>query len=81
MLVSYITKLGPVDVTSDVTPQVEVSSGLEWYYVRSAWHFICLFFRITFHQMYSLLKVSRGESSTTLGPVDLSSHVPPNRAT
>ena len=36
MVVSYITKLDPVDVTSDVTPQVEVSSGLEGYYVRSA---------------------------------------------
>ena len=35
MVVSYITKLGPVDVNSDVNHQEEISSGLEWYYVRS----------------------------------------------
>ena len=31
MVVSYGTKLGPVDLNSDVTPQVEASSGQEWY--------------------------------------------------
>ena len=35
MVESYGTKLGPVDLSPDVTTQVEASSGQEWYYVRS----------------------------------------------
>ena len=60
MVVSYGTKLGPVDMSSDVTTQVETFSGQKWYYVRSAWHFVSLWVRLISGQMYPPVEVSSG---------------------
>ena len=45
------TKLGLVDLSS-VVPPVEASSGQEQYYIRSAWHLVSLWVRLTFGKMY-----------------------------
>ena len=60
MVVSYGTKLGPVDQSSDV-PQVEVSGGQEQDYIRSVWHFVSLWVRLTFGQMYPQVEASSGQ--------------------
>ena len=68
--------LGQTDLWSDVS-QVEESSGQEWYYMRSSRHLLSLWVRMTFSQLYLHIEASSG---TQLGPVDLSSDVPPVEA-
>ena len=43
--------LGQADLQSDY-PQGVASSGLDQYYVRSVWHLVSLWFKLTFSQMY-----------------------------
>ena len=52
---------------------VEASSGQEWYYERSTWHLVSLWYRLTFGLMYLPVEAS---NDTKLGPVDLSSDIP-----
>ena len=61
MVVSYGTELGPVDLNSDVTPQVETSGSQEWYYVSSAWHLVSLWVRLIVSQMYPSVEASSGQ--------------------
>ena len=64
------TKLGPIDLSSDVT-LVEASSGKEWYYIRSAWHLVSIWVRLTFGQMYPPRHLV-AKNGTKMGPINLS---------
>ena len=75
--------LHPLSAPNAPTP-VQASSDQEWYYCRSAWHFISLLVRLMFCQMYPLpitptcpINAPRkrhlmAKSGTNLGLVDLS---------
>ena len=61
---SFVFKFSDVPGTSELrhTP-IEASGGQEWYYVRSSWHLIILWVRLTFSQMspsYSHLVMKTG---------------------
>ena len=49
----FARSLGQADLLPDV-PLIEASSDQEWYYIRSAWHLVSLWVRLTFGQMYWL---------------------------
>ena len=43
------------------TPLIKASSCQEWYNIRSAWHLVILWVRLTFGQMYPPVEVSSGQ--------------------
>ena len=66
--------LGQADLQSDIPcPLVDASSGQEQYYIRSAWHLVSLWVRLTFSQMYSPGQryLVAKNSGTTSGQIDI----------
>ena len=54
--------LGQADLQSDIPcPLVDASSGQKQYYIRSAWHLVSLWVRLTFSQMYPPVEASSGQ--------------------
>ena len=53
------TMLCPVDLSPDAPP-VEASGHQEWYYIRSVWHLVSLWVRLTFGQMNPLVETFNG---------------------
>ena len=63
------------DILSDVPP-IEVASGQEWSYCKSAWHLVSLWIRLTCSQIYPLVEASHGQMSYSFGQTDLWSDYP-----
>ena len=53
--------LGQADLQLDVPLPLEASSDQEWYDIRSVWHVVRLWVRLTWAQMYPPLQASGGQ--------------------